>query len=95
MTSAFRLTAADGAHAALLAALHGRCFEDAWSTQAMAEVLGSPGAFAYVAVVPADGTADQPVGFALARRAGDDAELLTLCVLPDARRRGMGAALLD
>ena len=95
MTTAVRLTAAGEAHAALLAALHGRCFEDAWSTQAMAEVLASPGAFAYVAVGGADGREDRPLGFALARRTGDDAELLTLCVLAEERRRGVGAALLD
>jgi [ribosomal protein S18]-alanine N-acetyltransferase len=93
--TAVRLTAANGAHAAVLAALHGRCFEDAWSIQAMAEVLGSPGAFAYLALGAADGNPDQPVGFALARRTGDDAELLSLCVLPEGQRRGIGGALLD
>jgi ribosomal-protein-alanine N-acetyltransferase len=95
MTAAARLTTAGAAHAAVLAALHGRCFEDAWSIQATAEVLGSPGAFAYVALGPAEGSEAQPLGFALARRIGDDAELLTLCVLPEERRRGVGAALLD
>ncbi|MBV8537611.1 MAG: GNAT family N-acetyltransferase, partial [Alphaproteobacteria bacterium] len=34
-----RLTIAGVAHAAVLAAIHGRCFEDPWSTQAMSEVL--------------------------------------------------------
>lgn len=95
MTGAFRLVAADVAHAAVLSALHGRCFEDAWSTRAMAEVLASPGTFAYIAQHRADGDAGEPVGFALARRTGDDAELLMLCVLPDDRRHGIGAALLD
>jgi ribosomal-protein-alanine N-acetyltransferase len=80
------------AHAAVMAALHGRCFEDAWSVQAMTEVLASPGAFADLALVPDEAAA--PVGFALARRIGDDAELLSLCVLADRRRQGIGAALL-
>jgi ribosomal-protein-alanine N-acetyltransferase len=90
-----RLTTAGAVHAAVLAGLHGRCFEDAWSTQAMGEVLGSPGSFAFIALRPETESEDQPVGFALARRTGDDAELLTLCVLPEERRRGIGAALLD
>jgi len=91
----FRLTLAGVAHAALLAALHGRCFDDAWSTQAMGEVLGSPDAFAYLAIGASEDREDRPLGFAMARRTGDDAELLTLCVLPEERRRGVGAALLD
>jgi len=95
MSAAVRLMTVGVAHAAVLAALHGRCFEDTWSTQAMAEVLGATGAFAVVALGPAAGSGDQPFGFALARRIGDDAELLTLCVLPEERRRGVGAALLD
>lgn len=61
----------------------------------MSEVLGSPGTFAYIAQPVADGSESAPVGFALARRTGDDTELLMLCVLADDRRRGIGAALLD
>ena len=95
MTARLRLGAADITHAAALAALHARCFEDAWSGRAMTEVLGSPGAFAYVAQIPDDAGEACPVAFALARRIGDDTELLTLCVLSDHRRRGIGAALLD
>ncbi len=91
----FQLASAGVAHAAVLAALHGRCFEDTWSTQAIGEVLGSPGAFAYLAVAAEEESRGRPLGFALARRTGDDAELLTLCVLPEERRRGVGAALLD
>ena len=95
MTAAIRLTTADPAHAALLSALHGRCFEDAWPVHAMADILAAPGAFAYLAQAAGPGRAPGPVGFALARRIGDDAELLTLCVLPEYHRRGIGAALLD
>jgi ribosomal-protein-alanine N-acetyltransferase len=91
----FELASAGVVHAAVLAALHGRCFEETWSTQAIGEVLGSPGAFAYLAVSAGEGGGGRPLGFALARRTGDDAELLTLCVLPEERRRGVGAALLD
>ena len=98
--SAPRLAPAGPAHAAVMAALHAQCFDDAWSVRAVADVLASPGAFAYLALVPAEGDpaadgAEVPVGFALARRTGDDAELLTLCVLREHRRRRIGAALLE
>lgn len=95
MSGGLRLAAADLAHAAVLAALHARCFDDAWSVRAMTEVLGAPGVFAYLALAGGTAGDDCPVGFALARRTGDDAELLTLCVLPDHRRRGIAAALLN
>ena len=92
MTGEARLEPAALAHTAVLAALHGQCFEDAWSARAMAEVLGSAGAFASLAFVGAEG---HPVGFALARVTGDEAELLSLGVLPRWRRRGIARVLLD
>ena len=38
---------------------------------------------------------DMPDGFALWRSLGDEAEILSIAVAPDRRRRGMGKALLD
>lgn len=94
MSAGVRLAAVGIAHAPVLAALHACCFDDAWSVRAMSEVLGSPGVFTYIALGPAEAEST-PVGFALARRAGDDVELLTLCVVAEQRRHGIGAALLD
>lgn len=42
----------------------------------------------------ADGSALTPAGFALFRAFAGEAELLTISVLPEARRRGLGARLL-
>ena len=81
-----------GAGAAeLLAGLHLACFPagETWNEAAMAELLAMPGCFAVVA--EADRGAD---GLALARMAADEAELLTLGVLPQARRRGVARGLL-
>lgn len=89
------ISPADVAHAAVMAALHGRCFDDAWSVHAMTEILASPGTFAYLALASAAGEEAAPGGFALARRIGDDAELLTLCVLSEHRRQTVGSALLQ
>ena len=51
----------------------------------MADLLATPGAFGWI---------DERGGFALARLAGGEAELLTLAVVPPARRRGLARALL-
>jgi [ribosomal protein S18]-alanine N-acetyltransferase len=72
--------------AARLAALHAACFADAWSEQAIRDLLATPGSFALTAQ---DGT-----GFILVRAAGGEAEILTLAVLPAARRRGIGKSLV-
>ena len=68
-----------------LAAIHARCFPEAWSAKAMAELLATPGTFAFAA----------SDGFILVRAAGGEAEVLTLAVMPDARRSGIGTALVE
>jgi len=69
---------------AVLAALHATSFTDAWSAQSIRDLFAGPGVFAFV----------REDGFILARAAGGEAEILTLAVAPDARRRGAGRALV-
>ncbi len=76
------------AHAPLLAGMHRICFTEHWDEAAMAAVLAMPGSFGLLA----DG--NPPQGFILCRIAVDEAEVLTLLVLPPFRRRGIAAALL-
>jgi ribosomal-protein-alanine N-acetyltransferase len=75
-------------HAAALAALHAAAFppRERWGADAMALQLGLPGAF---------GLIDPRGGMVLARVAADEAEILTIAVLPALRRQGIGRALLD
>lgn len=94
MIPAIRIEQVGLAHTRVLATLHAACLDDPWSAAAMADVLASPGAFACVAV-PVNSSDAAPAGFALARLAADEAELLSLGVIPSARRRGIGQALLD
>lgn len=75
--------ARDGAEA--LAALHRSAFADAWSVQAITDLLATPGTFAI----------HLQDGFILARVAGGEAEILTLAVRPAARGQGLGRALLQ
>jgi ribosomal-protein-alanine N-acetyltransferase len=77
---------AEPADAQALAALHAAAFERAWAEASFEALLADPGAIAVLA-------AGQ--GFALARVAADEVEVLTIAVAPQARRRGVGGALLD
>ncbi len=78
---------ADPTHAAVLAAIHAASFEPGarWSAAAFATLLALPGH---------TGLLDPQAGFLLGRVAADEAELLTLAVLPARRRRGTARALL-
>ena len=86
--------------AAELAGIHAVAFAGEgrpWSGPEILALLGEP----FVAVrlahrertQPGGGLA--PAGFALYRAVADEAELLTISVLPEARRSGIGAGLLS
>lgn len=71
-----------------LARIHAQCFTDeVWTAQAIEGLLATPGTFALVA--------RGEVGFILVRAASDESEILTICVLPAARRRGIATALIN
>jgi [ribosomal protein S18]-alanine N-acetyltransferase len=71
--------------------LHRVCFpEDPWDAEAIEQIMGIPGFFGRVAWAN-----DAPVGFALALALGEEAEIVSLGVLQDHRRCGMGSAMLD
>jgi [ribosomal protein S18]-alanine N-acetyltransferase len=74
-----------------LAAMHRACFpDDPWDAAAIGRILALPGAFGYVGW---DG--EVPAGFVLACDLGDEAEILSLGVLPQCRRRGVAGALAE
>lgn len=74
--------------AGLLAAIHGTAFppHEAWSAQTMRTLVTLPGVTALLA---------EDFGCLLLRQAADEAEVLTLAVRPEARRRGVAAALME
>jgi ribosomal-protein-alanine N-acetyltransferase len=71
----------------MLADIHKTCFAKGWDKAAIGEMLGIAGT---VAFVEAEGR-----GFALLRCLEGDAEILTLAVLPGARRLGIGVAMVN
>jgi len=81
------IEAAGAADAPALAALHEAAFEagERWDAAAIGVLLAMPGAF---------GLHIPGAGFVLARVAADEAEILTLAVIPTARRKGHAGALL-
>lgn len=86
-------------HAELLAGIHRICFAEPWSANSMAEVLALAGTEGLIAVdggslVPA-AEPPGPAGLVLWRRIFDEAEILTIAVLPPWRRHGVGGRLLD
>jgi [ribosomal protein S18]-alanine N-acetyltransferase len=85
---------AEGFDLPVLALLHAACFtapwDQYWSQQSFADVLAMPGAGALITAI-----GSEPVGFALARIAADEAELLLIGTRPEYRRSGHGQALLE
>ena len=66
-------------------------FGDPWSFETFRGLLRHPPASMEVAV----GAAGALLGYAVAWHAADEAEIANIAVAPDARRRGVGALLLD
>jgi ribosomal-protein-alanine N-acetyltransferase len=67
-----------------LSAIHCAVFPKGWNAQSMAETLAVPGTFWLL----------KEGGMIIIRVAGEQADLITLAVLPQFRRRGLGRELL-
>jgi ribosomal-protein-alanine N-acetyltransferase len=85
-----RIVDAGATHAPVIAALHERCFDEAWSAASIAGLLAMPGAFGLIAL-----GSSGPAAFILCRVAADECEVLALGVVPADRRAGVAGALLD
>ncbi len=81
-----RLLDASTADFLALSEVHGSSFFEAWSAESLRSSFLAQGSFAFV-----EGNLD---GFILARVAADEAEILTLAVRPERRRKGVGRALV-
>lgn len=85
-----RLVPIAAAHLPVAAAIHKVCFTDFWEPGAIADLLAMPGCLGWIALADDD----DPAGMILARTAADEAEVLTIAVLPPFRRKGVGGCLL-
>lgn len=73
-----------------LAAIHHRCFSRPWSATEIAGLMAQTAVHGLLA--RGDG---EDTGMALLRVVADEAEILTIGVIPGARSRGMGRQLLE
>jgi ribosomal-protein-alanine N-acetyltransferase len=72
------------------AALHAAAgFHELWSASDFADLLAMPGTVGCLALV-----GDAPAGLVLWLVVADEAEILSICTLPDRRRAGIGRHLL-
>jgi ribosomal-protein-alanine N-acetyltransferase len=74
-------------HAGALAAIHTAAFDHPWDRAALADMLSASGVFAL--------TDPNRNSFILVRLVADEGEILTLAVIPSARRQGLARRLLD
>lgn len=87
--------AAATVHAGVLAALHAPCFgSEAWDEGAFVRLLGAAGVAGLIADA-GTAAAPLPAGFVLVRTVADEAEILTIAVLPEFRGQGIGRLLVE
>jgi len=86
---------ANTADAETLGDLHAKCFHHAWGTAEFAKLLRQDGVEALIALQGRRAATRKPVGFVLYRRAGDEAEILSIGVDPAARRRDIAKRLME
>jgi [ribosomal protein S18]-alanine N-acetyltransferase len=74
------------------ARLHGQGFAHPWSAEEMATLIMSSSTLGAAALDPISGRLR---GFVLSRLAADEAEILTIATIPQARRQGIARGLLE
>jgi len=85
-----RLTRATAAECEAMAEAHAQAFHDkAWRDDEFEDLLDGAGIYGFLAA-----DAATPLGVILCRMAGGEVEVLTVGVTPEARRRGVGLALM-
>jgi ribosomal-protein-alanine N-acetyltransferase len=94
MSAAFTVRRAGPLDAKMLADLHRSCFSPAWDEAAMMRFAASPQAFCLIGSVGSD-AAESAAGFLIARKASDEAEIISIGVVPSWRRLGLGRGLLE
>jgi [ribosomal protein S18]-alanine N-acetyltransferase len=93
MASGLSVRQAGPLDARVLAGLHRECFQRPWDDTAMAQFASAPGTLCLIGSV-GDGASSVAGGLLIARKAGDEAEILTFGVVPPCRNKGLGKTLL-
>ena len=77
-------------HAGVISVLHGACFEEIWNEKSISEVLNMAG---MTGLLIGD-SVEAPQGFILFRTAADEAEIISIGVIPAVRKNGLAKMLL-
>lgn len=89
-TQAYRIRPASRSHARALSEIHKGCFRKGWSHIEFESFFERAGVFAAIAYA-----GQKPVGFVLCWVIEEQCDLLSMGVLEDYRRDGVGQMLLD
>ena len=77
-------------HAGIISVLHGACFEEIWNEKSINEMLNMPGMIGFLI----ETEEKIPQGFIMMRVAADEAEIISIGVIPAARKKGLASILL-
>jgi ribosomal-protein-alanine N-acetyltransferase len=88
-----RVSRANPFEAVLMASIHAGCFARPWPEADMARFVAAPDTLCLIASAVGN-SGGMPRGLLIARKAAEEAELITLCVIPACRRLGLARALL-
>jgi len=78
-------------HAPVISLLHGACFKETWNEKSISEILNMAGTTGLL--IGAD--VETPQGFILFRVAAHEAEIISIGVIPTARKKGLAQLLLQ
>lgn len=94
VAASFELIDTAPGHGEVLSLLHEQCFEQDWSAEEFERLLALPNYAGKLFLLTIEG--DQiPIGFILCQAGGGSCDVVSICVIPDHRRRGFAGALLD
>ena len=77
-------------HAELLSEMHSQCFDEGWDAASFASLLANSATLGRLAL----SSDNQPLAFILANKVADEAEVLTIGVLPQYRNKGLASMLM-
>lgn len=78
---------------AVLSKIHHSSFNHGWSDGDIEKMVSNQNYDSFVAHPPKT-KKSKPLGFVLARRIADEAEIITIAISPDARRKGIASQLM-
>jgi [ribosomal protein S18]-alanine N-acetyltransferase len=88
------ISEADRSFGPVLAELFGQSFDEPWPLASIENLMAPAGCWGLIAEC-LKGEVLYPCGFALARAVGEEAELLSMGVIPAFRRRGVARAIME